>query len=384
MGVLLNIGFRPFYLLGAVFAVVAMAAWLAVFAGMASFGAYLPSVFWHSHEMVFGFSMAVMTGFLFTAVRNWTGQPTPSGVVLGAIAVVWIAARIFLVVGPVSIGIFLDLLFLPLVAISIAAPIFRSRNQRNFKIVAIVAVLAILHFVFHLVIHGALPAALLRPALFTAIDVLVILFAVVGGRVIPAFTRNAVPGANPVHRTWVEVSAFGLLLMLAVTTLAGGGLALPAGLTAPLAFLAAGAHSLRLALWQPGRTLGNPLLWMMPVAYSWLPLALVLRGLAGLEIVVPGAWIHALTVGALTSLMVAMMMRSTLGHTGRELKASRVDVMVFLLLQLGAILRVLSGIVGDHRNMTLLAGLIWMAAFAAFLVRYTPMLLRPRADGRPG
>ena len=361
-----------------------MAVWLVVFTGMASFGGYLQSMFWHSHEMVFGFSMAVMTGFLFTAVRNWTGLPTPSGWVLGMILTVWIAARILLVVGPASIGVTLDLLFLPLVTISIAIPVFRSRNKRNFKIVAIVAVLAILHFVFHLALSGELPVTLSRPVLFATIDVFVILFAVVGGRVIPAFTRNAVPGANPVHRTWVEVSAFGLLLMLAVTMLISGGIALPAGPAVLLAFLAAAAHALRLALWQPGRTLGHPLLWMMPVAYSWLPLALVLRGLSGLAIVPPGAWIHAVTVGALTSLMIAMMMRSTLGHTGRELIASRTDIVVFLLLQIGAVARVMSGIAGDQKTLTIFAGLVWMVAFVAFLLRYTPMLLWPRVDGKPG
>jgi len=361
-----------------------MALWLAMFTGMASFGDYLQSVFWHSHEMVFGFSMAVMTGFLFTAVRNWTGLPTPSGWVLGLIVLVWFAARVLLVAGPASLGVILDVLFLPLVTIGIAIPIFRSANKRNYKVVAIVAALAVLHFVFHLALNGELPAWLSRTSLFAAIDVIVILFAVVGGRVIPAFTRNAIPGSDPVHRTWVEVSAFGLLLLLAVTTLVGGGFALPAWLPMTLAFLAAAAHALRLALWQPGLTLGNPLLWMMPVAYSWLPVAFVLRGLSGLAIVVPGAWIHALTAGALTSLMVAMMMRSTLGHTGRKLIASRADVAVFLLLQLGTIVRVLSGIVGDHRTMTILAGLIWIAAFTGFLVRYAPMLLRPRADGKPG
>jgi len=361
-----------------------MALWLAMFTGMASFGDYLQSVFWHSHEMVFGFSMAVMTGFLFTAVRNWTGLPTPSGWALGLIVLVWFAARVLLVAGPASLGVILDVLFLPLVTIGIAIPIFRSANKRNYKVVAIVAALAVLHFVFHLALNGELPAWLSRTSLFAAIDVIVILFAVVGGRVIPAFTRNAIPGSDPVHRTWVEVSAFGLLLLLAVTTLVGGGFALPAWLPMTLAFLAAAAHALRLALWQPGLTLGNPLLWMMPVAYSWLPVAFVLRGLSGLAIVVPGAWIHALTAGALTSLMVAMMMRSTLGHTGRKLIASRADVAVFLLLQLGTIVRVLSGIVGDHRTMTILAGLIWIAAFTGFLVRYAPMLLRPRADGKPG
>jgi len=148
--------------------------------------------------------------------------------------------------------------------------------------------------------------------------------------------------------------------------------------------LAAIAHAVRLALWQPSLTLNSPLLWMMPVAYSWLPLALVLRGLAGLGIVLPGTWIHALTVGALTSLMIAMMMRSTLGHTGRELAASRADLVIFLLLQLAAVLRVLAGITGDHRTLTILAGVVWIAAFAQFLLRYLPMLVRPRVDGKPG
>jgi uncharacterized protein involved in response to NO len=155
-------------------------------------------------------------------------------------------------------------------------------------------------------------------------------------------------------------------------------------LPASLVFLAAGAHALRLAYWQPGVTFNNPLLWMMPVAYSWLPVALLLRGLAGLGIVLPGTWIHALTAGALVSMMVAMMMRSTLGHTGRKLEASRADVIVFLLLQLAAVLRVLAGIVGDYRSMTELAGAVWMLAFAGFLLRYAPMLLRARVDGKPG
>jgi uncharacterized protein involved in response to NO len=123
---------------------------------------------------------------------------------------------------------------------------------------------------------------------------------------------------------------------------------------------------------------------MMPVAYSWLPIALLLRGLSGLGTVFPGSWIHALTAGALTSLMVAMMMRSTLGHTGRTLDASRADVIVFLLLQVAVVLRVLAGVAADHRTMTILAGVAWIVAFAVFLVRYAPMLVRARVDGKPG
>lgn len=381
---LLMLGFRPFYTLAAAFAVIAILLWLLSFTGMAQFGGYLQGVFWHSHEMVFGFSTAVITGFLFTAVRNWTGLPTPAGASLAIIALVWIAGRALPVFGLQGPGIVLDLLFLPLVTIGVAVPIFRSRNKRNYKVVALVVVMAMLHYVLHLALSGELPAWLWRSSQIAVIDVIAVLFAVVGGRVIPAFTRSAVSGSNPVHKQWVEVSAFGLLLLLAVATLAGGGVVLSPRILVVLAFLAAAAHAVRLAYWQPAVTLGNPLLWMMPVAYSWLPVALLLRGLSGLAVVAPSAWIHALTAGAFTSLMVAMMMRSTLGHTGRKLEASRADIIVFLLLQLGAILRVLVGVVGDPGTMTILAGVLWIMAFTGFLARYLPMLLRPRVDGKPG
>ena len=381
---LLNLGFRAFYTLAAVFAIAAMALWLMSFTGMAQFGGHLQGVMWHSHEMVFGFSAAVITGFLFTAVRNWTGRPTPTGTALGSIALLWIAGRVLPASGAGDLGTVVDVLFLPSVAVAVAIPIFRSANQRNYKVAGIVAAMAILHFVYHLGSGGGLPVWMARPSQFAVIDLITILFALVGGRVIPAFTRNAVPGSDPVNKLWLEVLAFGSLLLLAGLTFASEKLAMHGWLPASLAFLAAGAHALRLAYWQPGMTFNNPLLWMMPVAYSWLPVALLLRGLADLGIALPGTWIHALTAGALVSMMVAMMMRSTLGHTGRKLEASRADVITFLLLQLAVVLRVLAGVVGDYRTMTILAGVVWMAVFAVFLLRYAPMLLRARVDGKPG
>ena len=381
---LFALGFRPFYTLAAMFAIIAVALWLLSFTGMAQFGSQLQGVLWHSHEMAFGFIPAVIAGFLFTAVRNWTGQPTPTGWLLGVIAFVWLAARLLLVWEPGNVGVVLDVLFLPIVAISVAVPIFRSANKRNYKVVFIAAVIAVLHFAYHLAHGGELPGWLLRGSLFATIDVVVILFALIGGRVIPAFTRNAVQGSDPAHKTWVEVIAFGSLILLAGVTLLSGGVGMPAGLAVSLAFIAAAANAVRLAYWQPGVTRHNPLLWMMPVAYSWLPVALVLRALSGMGTVFPGSWIHALTAGALTSLMVAMIMRSTLGHTGRKLEASRADVIIFLLLQLAVVLRILAGVVGDHRTMTIVAGLVWMAAFAGLFIRYAPMLLRARADGKPG
>jgi uncharacterized protein involved in response to NO len=381
---LFALGFRPFYLLAGLLAVLGMAGWLLSYTGNAQFGTYLQGVFWHGHEMMFGFIAAAMTGFLFTAVRNWTGLPTPAGVMLGLIALLWLLARVLFLGGPPTLAVALDLAFLPIVAVGVAIPIVRSRNQRNYKVLGILVALCVLHFVFHLALAGELPPWLSRSSLLAAIDTVVILFALVGGRVIPAFTRNAVPGSDPVHKPWLEVCAFGLLLLVALMTLLGGSIALAPWVPATVLLLAAVAHALRLAYWQPQLTLGNPLLWMMPVAYSWLPLALLLRGLSSFAIVVPGAWIHALTAGALSGLIVAMMMRSTLGHTGRQLVASPADIAAFLLLQVAAVLRVVAGMTGSYRAVIIASGVVWILAFGVFLARYAPMLLRPRVDGRPG
>jgi len=341
-------------------------------------------MFWHSHEMLFGYIVAVVAGFLFTAVRNWTGLPTPTGATLGGIAVLWLLARLLLVSGPSIPAVFLDVAFLPIVAIAIAIPILRSRNKRNYKVIGLLATVSVLHLLFHLALDGQLPAWLSRASLFASVDLIVILFALIGGRVIPAFTRNAVAGSNPRHEPWLEVIAFGSLLLIALVTLVGGALTLAAWIPASLFVVAAVAHLLRLALWQPQLTLGNPLLWMMPVAYSWLPVALMLRALSTVAAVVPGAWIHALTMGALSSLMMAMMMRSTLGHTGRSLVASHMDMAAFLALQIAALIRVVAGSAGNYQTLVTLSGLFWVLAFALFLVRYLPMLVQPRVDGKPG
>ena len=381
---LLALGFRLFYLLASAFAVVAILLWLAGIAGRFHFGAYLQGMFWHSHEMLFGYIVAVVAGFLFTAVRNWTGLPTPTGATLGGIAVLWLLARLLLVSGPSIPAVFLDVAFLPIVAIAIAIPILRSRNKRNYKVIGLLATVSVLHLLFHLALDGQLPAWLSRASLFASVDLIVILFALIGGRVIPAFTRNAVAGSNPRHEPWLEVIAFGSLLLIALVTLVGGALTLAAWIPASLFVVAAVAHLLRLALWQPQLTLGNPLLWMMPVAYSWLPVALMLRALATVAVVVPSAWIHALTMGALSSLMMAMMMRSTLGHTGRKLVASHMDMAAFLALQIAALIRVVAGSAGNYQTLVTLSGLFWVLAFALFLVRYLPMLVQPRVDGKPG
>lgn len=385
-GVPFALGFRPFYLLAGLFAVAAVAFWMLNFSGVYLAGGYLRGFFWHSHEMVFGFAMAVMAGFLLTAVRNWTGLPTPTGRGLAALALAWILGRAMVISGPPLLAAAVDLVFVPLLALVCALPIFRSRNRRNYKIVGLLLLIASANVVYHLASLGPLPAWLAYTMVIAALDLITIVLALVAGRVIPAFTRNAFPDSAPRHAGWLEFVAFGSLLSIVAVRLIGDWFPVPISIPAALMIVAAVSHAFRLALWQPQTTASNTLLWMMPLAYSWLPLALFLRALAQYGIVGQAAWIHALTMGAISSLMLAMMMRSALGHTGRPLRASGSDMGAYLLLQLAAIVRVSAGALADtwYTALVLISGGLWVLAFAVFLVRYAPMLLKPRIDGKPG
>ena len=375
-----QLGFRPFYAVAAIFAVVALVVWLRAFAGFSGTGVYLHSVVWHSHEMLFGFSAAVIAGFLFTAVHNWTRLPTPTGIVLAGLTALWLAARVLIFMGPAPIAAIVDVAFLPAIAVAVALPIIRSKNVRNHKVLAVILALAVSHGVFHLASQGYFPADLSRTSLFASIDIVVILLAIVAGRVIPAFTTNAIPEANARHEPWVEMVTFVGMILVALATLVSGSWALPSGIMAVLLIVVAAAHATRLGLWDPIRTIDNPLLWMMPVAYSWLPFAFLLRAFAALNIVPASAWVHAVTIGAISSFMLAMMMRSTLGHTGRQLVASRIDMTAFLLLQFAAIVRVVASITagGSYRYWIVISSFAWVLAFLLFALRYLPMLGRPR------
>jgi uncharacterized protein involved in response to NO len=383
---ILRLGFRPFYALAAIFAVASVLFWLLSFTGVFHAGVYLRGTFWHSHEMVFGFAIAVMSGFLLTAVRNWTGLPTPTGLVLAVLAAVWLAARLLIITGPAILAVVVDVVFVPMLAVAVASPIFRSRNQRNYKIVALLALIAFANVVYHLASLGPLPSWLAYTTVITAIDLITILFAIVAGRVIPAFTKNAVPESQPRHALWLEVLSFGSLALIVVARVGSDWVYIPLAVPTAIIVVAAVSHALRLALWQPQVTVGNPLLWMMPVAYSWLPVALFLRALAGHSIVSQGAWIHALTTGAISGLMLAMMMRSALGHTGRPLVANGMDMAAFLMLQLAAIIRVAAGLFATeyYQLVVIISGATWILAFGVFLIRYLPMLSQARVDGRPG
>ena len=385
MRAILNLGFRPFYLLAALFAIGGVGYWLLAWLAVIDVETYPHGVFWHSHEMVFGFAVAVISGFLLTAVRNWTGLPTPTGMALAALAVAWLLGRVLLLTGPPMLAAVVDVLYLPLLTVVVLRPVAKSRNRRNYKVVVLLALLAFIHAMFHFASLASLPGWMAYTSIIVALDLVTILYAIVAGRVIPAFTRNAIPEAEPRSWLWVDVLAFGSLILIIAVRLLSDWVFVPSMLPTILMLAAAAAHAVRLGLWQPGLTVSNPLLWMLPAAYSWLPVALFLRALGEQAIVLPATWIHALMTGAVGSLMLAMMMRSSLGHTGRRLEASRLDMTAFLLLQLAAIVRVTAGLFGEaYATAVTLSGAVWMLAFGLFLLRYLPMLASPRVDGRPG
>lgn len=383
---LLALGFRPFYLLAALFAVVALLLWVASYLGFVQAGGYLHSAAWHSHEMIYGFATAVIAGFLLTAVRSWTSLPTATGAALAGLVVVWLLGRILILTGPAAAAVIVDLAFLPLLGVVLAVPIVRSNNSRNLKILAVLAALTLINAVFHFAYLNLLPAGLVTVASNAALDVITILMAIIGGRVIPVFIRNAIANSKPHTLPSVESVAIGSLILIVVARLLNVWQPLPSWLWLMLFATAALAHGVRLLLWQPQHSYRTPLLWMLPVAYAWIPVSLALRASAEVFAISPVAAIHALTIGAMSSLMMAMMTRSALGHTGRPLHAAWVEIAAFVLLQLAACVRVFAGLLWPelYRETIVFAAVLWSLAFAIFLYRYWPMLSRPRIDGLPG
>lgn len=381
---LFQLGFRPFYLLGALYAALAVPLWLASYVGLLPDGGYLTGAAWHSHEMLFGFAAAIIVGFLLTASANWSGQRTVHGGTLAGFAALWILGRILIVTGPAPLAAAVDLLFLPFAAVAIAVPLLRSRSYRNLFVVLVLLLLSGTNLLFHLEqLAPEAPIDLRELAMTLAVDVIAVLMAVIGGRIILLFTANAVSAARPRRYTALEVPAILGLLAVAVfdaTTPwhAFGDTAL-AGLLSLVALL----HAVRLALWAPWATRREPLLWILPLSYAWIPAALALRAAGLLSDEMPILLdLHAMTAGAMGGLMLAMMMRSSKGHTGRTLAASGLETLALILIVAAAVGRVFPPLIwpGVSLELYILSAFCWSSAFLIFFCRYWPILTGPRAD----
>ena len=377
---LFALGFRPFYLLASIFAVLSIALWAAQFAGWLG-RSYLPGPMWHAHEMLFGFALAVIVGFLFTAGRNWSNRPTPVGMPLAALALLWIAGRVLVVTPYVWASALVNAAFPLAAAVALAIPFWAARQRRNYFFVGVLALMGAADLALHLSLLGVLSL----PAFFglrIALDLVLFVMAVMAGRVIPMFTNNGVPGAGAERRPALDRLALGAVIVLTLADALGvDGLPLAA-----IALVAAVAHATRLAYWKPWRTLRVPIVWVLHAGYAWIPIHLALRAASELGAVGSSPATHALTAGAAGTLIIGMMTRTSRGHTARRLQADAFDVAAYLSVVLAAIVRVALPILAPALTMhaVILSAVLWCAGFGLFAIRYAPTLIRPRLDGRPG
>jgi uncharacterized protein involved in response to NO len=375
-----NLGFRPFFLLASLFSAFSVLLWTVQFSGYLP-SAYLQGPVWHGHEMLFGYTTAVIAGFLLTAVRAWTNEPTPTGVPLMVLAAIWVCGRILVLTPFAMTSAVVNAAFPAAVAVAIAIPLWRSRNVRNYFFVGLLVLMGVLILAVHLALQGRFELSP-RLGVQLALDVVLFIMVVMGGRVIPMFTNNGVPGANATRHALVEKFALGTVLLLFAADL----LQFPHTVIAIIISICALAHGVRLYLWKPWRTFAAPLVWILHAAYAWIVVYLALRGLSALYPPAGSYATHALTVGAIGGLTLGMMTRVARGHTGRPLIADGFELSVFLLIQVAALARVFGGMMlpGLFMVSVQLAGLLWAAAFGLFAIRYWPVLTRPRLDGGPG
>ncbi len=378
---LFSLGFRPFFLIATIFSCLLILAWVAVYWMGIQWPAfsYYPMVIWHAHEMVFGYAMAVVAGFLLTAISNWTGLQTINGWRLMVLVGVWLLGRVapFSITNPITIA-FIDMLFLPLLALAIAVPLVKSGNKRNYFMIGMVMLLAVLNLLVHLQLLEIINNTAVL-AYKTAFFIIIALIIVMAGRVFPMFSQNGVAQRYQVKKyQLIEKLAipsyFAFMLAFLYTQLNW--------LILVLALFAAVVHSVRLFGWYNRQIWQVPLVWVLHVGYGFLIVGLVLCGIS----VYQPAWyfmaLHALSIGTLGIVTIGMMSRVSVGHTGRDLRhPPRLIKCMFLLMVAAVFVRSLLPLFigGIYQTSILVSGLLWALAFFLFVVSYVSILLKPRA-----
>ena len=373
---LFALGFRPFFLLAGLAALLLMANWVSGFINGESISTFYPATSWHSHEMIYGYAVAVIAGFLLTSVRNWTGVQTATHGRLILLALLWLAGRLLPLMRFASerwLAV-VDLAFLPILALAIAYPIVRVRQWRNLVFVPLLLLLATGNVLFHAGLVNWLVDGV-SLGIQMGLAVVILLIVIMAGRVVGFFIERGL-GESVRQWRWAEVLAIGAsaVYLIAQFFLQGQPLAV-------IAWIAALGHLARLVAWHRPALWRVPLLWVLYLGYAWVLLGFVLFGLAPLDLPGGSVAIHAFTAGAIGTMTLGMMARVSLGHTGREMQSRRLTDLAFLLINLAA-----ATLAAPAMLLTAikLAGVLWALAFTLFLIVYAPMLMRARVDGRPG
>lgn len=379
--VFLQMSFRPFFLFAGIWASIAVPLWLVVFANLVPFSMGMDPFLWHQHEMLFGFAAAAVTGFILTAIPNWTGRLPVRGGGLLVLVLAWVLGRMAMLasdlVGPIMTAV-LDGSLLTLLTFTIGRELVSGKNWRNLPVLALISLFAIANWLVHLELLGVAPTAAMGMRL--GLFVLVMLVTLIGGRIVPSFTTNWLNarGATsfPAPMGGFDRLALGATVLVLVSqtlfpdTTASAGLALLAGLL----------HAVRLARWRTWSILSEPILWIMHIGYAWIAVGLLLLGLSGLSSGIPGSTaVHALATGGFATMIVAVMARASLGHTGRELRASPATVLVFALVTVSALTRTAAPMIDFAYEPTLwISGIAWSVAYALFTIVFWPVLTKPR------
>lgn len=389
--VFFSYGFRPFFLLAGVYAVLPVLAWLVWLLIHLLGGApralttSFPALLWHGHEMLFGYVPAVMAGFFLTAMPNWTGTKPMHGAPLMMLVALWVAGRLVMWFGvalPGTVVAAVDLAFLPVLLLVVTVTLLRAGNRRNLVLAAILAAMIAGNAMVHLEVLGVVEDVA-RPGLVLGADAVALLLAIIGGRIIPAFTRTALDsggaqnlGAAP----WLD----GLAIFSVAAVLLADAL-FPGTPVVAAAAAAAILNGARLVRWRGLATRRQPILWILHLGFFWLVVAFALKAAAAAEMFAPSAALHALTIGAIGSLTLGVMSRAALGHSGRPLVAPSPLALAYVLVSLAALARILGPVLlpALYMQAVLAAGVLWAIAFALFVAVYTPILLRPRVDGLP-
>lgn len=375
--------FRPFFFAASVWSAVAVALWIAMFVT----GWALPSRFdplsWHIHEMLFGFVLAAIAGFMLTAIPNWTGRPPIAGIPLAGLAALWLLGRLVCAISaalPLWLAAAVELAFPVALGAIAAREIIAARNWRNLAMPAPIAALAVADLLMYLQIAGvAVPAGL---GWRLGLAAIIVLISVIGGRIVPSFTRNWLMS----HGTAKVPAAGGFADRAALGALHAGliGWAFfpEARLFGAVLLLAGPLNLWRMLRWRGSMTLPEPLLAILHLGYLWVAIGAALLGASVVTVTIPAAAaIHALTAGAIGTMVLAVMTRVARGHTGRPLAADRVTRLIYLLVTFAALTRVAAGFAGPRViDLLVASAALWVASYALYAIWYGPWLAAPRAD----
>jgi len=382
---LLRGGFRPFFLGGALWAIAVIVLFTSALGGAITLPTTFDMITWHRHEMLFGYLGAVIAGFLLTAIPNWTGRLPIAGAPLAALAGLWLAGRIAVACSALigaPLAAVIDVGFMVTLALVAAREVLAAHN-RNLPVVGMAFLLAIANGLDHAEAIG-LPLPIGLGYRF-AVGLIVMMLVLIGGRIIPSFTRNWLTKRGATARLPTQPGRFDVAsLVITALALIGWTIAPDAARTGDALLLAAGIQLVRLARWQGIRALREPIVLILHIAYLWIPIGLGLLGLSIRNgVVQPSAALHALTAGAMAGMTLAVMTRATRGHTGRDLVAGPMTIAVYALITFAAAVRVTAPILPlDYMAAIHLAATAWIMAFALFVLAYGPMLARGRPDGK--